>query len=69
MGQISKIGQSTGFILALNHKDVEGLMLNVMIPSTPTTAQAAKFLSSLWPTAANSYHIDAFVQRFQRRSK
>jgi hypothetical protein len=42
MGQISEImGSVHGLHSALNHEDINGLMLNVMILSTPTAAQAA----------------------------
>jgi hypothetical protein len=42
MEQISKImGNVHGLHSALNHEDIDGLMLNVMILSTPTGAQAA----------------------------
>jgi hypothetical protein len=35
------IGSVHGLHSALNHKDIEGLMLNGMLLSAPTTAQAA----------------------------
>jgi hypothetical protein len=42
MNKISKItGSVRGLHAALNHKVVEGLLLNVMLLSTPTAAQAA----------------------------
>jgi hypothetical protein len=42
MNQISKIMDSVcGLHSALNRKDIDGLLLNVMVLSTPTAAQAA----------------------------
>jgi hypothetical protein len=42
MGQISEITGSVHWLhSALNHEDIEGRMLNVMILSTPTAVHAA----------------------------
>jgi hypothetical protein len=42
MGQISKIMSSVrGVYSALNHRNIEGLLLNVILMITPTAAQAA----------------------------
>jgi hypothetical protein len=62
MGQISKImGSVHGLHSALNHKDVEGLMLNVMILSTPTCCKLHNFLAHLLHLPTIGYYtIDAF---------